>query len=518
VNGEAADVETIYNFIKERWHGLVRRDGTPYTADIRRAVQSSLTSNSSQSPLFVKLSETDQTMWGLAARAKAYLRERRRRRRMDHHHHQPQQHRPTTDEGESDDMDEDHRLSSYEYGRDHSDGGSNSSSSNGQNGSNASRQADKPKKRRRKKNHFSGIQQMIAEVMDRNGGAAPFDLILTECQKRWRTLRKRDGSPYNADPKRSINASLTKTPAYGQVFERDPHLDGHWRLTPASQRIWDQLKKNESDPTGPRPSSTLRTLIPPAGPTMSPVGLVEASEAQSEEEDTTEPIKNEGECQPSPAGFGTTVGTTTASINETGTATGGELGGDATQETISSGSVLPAPGLSPPFLVCYPHIIMRGDDGNGSCMADDEAIEVIPKSKKRIRYEEPDEPPLEEDELEYGEGTTAEAPKLGTMQAMVIRTIFKNGGTCEFQTILDSLYEKVEKDKTLMAAVNWVRVHRSNFPTGNEEEDRHNVKIFSRDERGNWSVPDAKLSSWVMKHKKKRMRVDKLLKRKRPDE
>jgi len=114
---------------------------------------------------------------------KAYLRERRRRRRMDHHHHQPQQHRPTTDEGESDDMDEDHRLSSYEYGRDHSDGGSNSSSSNGQNGSNASRQADKPKKRRRKKNHFSGIQQMIAEVMDRNGGAAPFDLILTECQK-----------------------------------------------------------------------------------------------------------------------------------------------------------------------------------------------------------------------------------------------------------------------------------------------------------------------------------------------
>jgi len=149
---------------------------------------------------------------------------------------------------------------------------------------------------------------------------------------------------------------------------------------------------------------------------MSPVGLVEASEAQSEEEDTTEPIKNEGECQPSPAGFGTTVGTTTASINETGTATGGELGGDATQETISSGSVLPAPGLSPPFLVCYPHIIMRGDDGNGSCMADDEAIEVIPKSKKRIRYEEPDEPPLEEDELEYGEGTTAEAPKLGTMQ------------------------------------------------------------------------------------------------------
>jgi len=46
-----------------------------------------------------------------------------------------------------------------------------------------------------------------------------------------------------------------------------------------------------------------------------------------------------------------------------------------------------------------------------------------------------------------------------------------------------------------MAAVNWVRVHRSNFPTGNEEEDRHNVKIFSRDERGNWSVPDAKVQS-----------------------
>ncbi len=52
----------------KRWQGLTRRDGTPYAADIRRAVQSSLFNNSSQSPIFVKLPETDQNTWGLAAR------------------------------------------------------------------------------------------------------------------------------------------------------------------------------------------------------------------------------------------------------------------------------------------------------------------------------------------------------------------------------------------------------------------------------------------------------------------
>lgn len=63
---------------------------------------------------------------------------------------------------------------------------------------------------------------------------SPWVRVVMLATQRWRTLRKRDGAPYNADPKRSINASLTKTPAYGQVFERDPHIEGFWRLTPGT--------------------------------------------------------------------------------------------------------------------------------------------------------------------------------------------------------------------------------------------------------------------------------------------
>jgi hypothetical protein len=59
----------------------------------------------------------------------------------------------------------------------------------------------------------------------------------------------------------------------------------------------------------------------------------------------------------------------------------------------------------------------------------------------------------------------------------------------------------VEKDKGLMSAVNWARVHRSNFPadgTNSEEEDDPNaVKVFARDEHGNWSVPDHKVGSYL---------------------
>jgi hypothetical protein len=56
--------------------------------------------------------------------------------------------------------------------------------------------------------------------------------------------------------------------------------------------------------------------------------------------------------------------------------------------------------------------------------------------------------------------------------------------------------QKVEKDKGLMSAVNWARVHRSNFPGDNnseEEEDQNAVKVFARNEQGNWSVPDLKV-------------------------
>lgn len=183
----------------KRWQGLTRRDGTPYAADIRRAVQSSLFNNSSQSPIFVKLPETDQNTWGLAARGvrlhnsalvvnkltpgtfveqKALLRERQQQLRM------AEQDQLIEDDEDDDEDDDDLRTPSF--GQANGNGGGHGlGSPNGNSGGAAS---DRPKKKRKKKNQFSGIQQMIAEVMERNGGSAPFETILGECQKVRRSL------------------------------------------------------------------------------------------------------------------------------------------------------------------------------------------------------------------------------------------------------------------------------------------------------------------------------------------
>jgi hypothetical protein len=172
----------------------------------------------------------------------------------------------------------------------------------------------------------------------------------------------------------------------------------------------------------------------------------------------------------------------------------------------------------------FPRGLIR-EDGSMAMVDEDEmeddAIDGR-RTKKRTRRDEGERDELEgdEDELEYGEGL-GEAPKLASMQAMVIRAIRKNGGSSSFKTIYDALCEvpgisllnhrimrgrliahapvhqqKVEKDKGLMSAVNWARVHRSNFPGDNnseEEDDQNAVKVFARNEQGNWSVPDLKV-------------------------
>lgn len=533
-NGEAADLESIYAYIKERWQGLTRRDGTPYAADIRRAVQSSLFNNSSQSPIFVKLPETDQNTWGLAARGKALLRERQQKMRM------AEQDQLIEDDEDDDEDDDDLRTPSFGQANGNGSGGHGLGSPNGNSGGAAS---DRPKKKRKKKNQFSGIQQMIAEVMERNGGSAPFETILGECQKRWRTLRKRDGAPYNADPKRSINASLTKTPAYGQVFERDPHIEGFWRLTPAAQKVWDQLKTGSVEPAqaavAPRvmmmPRMNLGALT---AASVSPVSAEMHAGSRHDDDDgdgdylvgngngNSRRLEERRELERERR-----ERRRLRESSEGGLGSSPQAGGKDSSSGFlaASTSTSPTDGLAAfahqaigdGSFTHFPRGLIR-EDGSMAMVDEDEmeddAIDGR-RTKKRTRRDEGERDELEgdEDELEYGEGL-GEAPKLASMQAMVIRAIRKNGGSSSFKTIYDALCEKVEKDKGLMSAVNWARVHRSNFPGDNnseEEDDQNAVKVFARNEQGNWSVPDLKLCDWVMKHKRKRIKVDKFVPKKK---
>ena len=88
-------------------------------------------------------------------------------------------------EDDEDDDEDDDDLRTPSFGQANGNGGHGLGSPNGNSGGAAS---DRPKKKRKKKNQFSGIQQMIAEVMERNGGSAPFETILGECQKVRRSL------------------------------------------------------------------------------------------------------------------------------------------------------------------------------------------------------------------------------------------------------------------------------------------------------------------------------------------
>lgn len=70
LEGGTCGLEKIYDYVKLRYDRLKRRDGSSYATNARRAIQASLSNNSSNRPIFqlVGSNQDDETLWALTER------------------------------------------------------------------------------------------------------------------------------------------------------------------------------------------------------------------------------------------------------------------------------------------------------------------------------------------------------------------------------------------------------------------------------------------------------------------
>ena len=70
LEGGTCGLEKIYDYVKLRYDRLKRRDGSSYATNARRAIQASLSNNSSNRPIFqlVGSNQDDETLWSLTDR------------------------------------------------------------------------------------------------------------------------------------------------------------------------------------------------------------------------------------------------------------------------------------------------------------------------------------------------------------------------------------------------------------------------------------------------------------------
>jgi len=75
LEGGTCGLEKIYEYVKPRYDRLKRRDGSSYATNARRAIQASLSNNSSNRPIFqlVGTNSDEETLWALTERGQESL-------------------------------------------------------------------------------------------------------------------------------------------------------------------------------------------------------------------------------------------------------------------------------------------------------------------------------------------------------------------------------------------------------------------------------------------------------------
>jgi hypothetical protein len=344
------------------------------------------------------------------------------------------------------------------------------------------------------------VQKLIADIIERNGGSATFEVIHDECVKKWHTLRRRDGTPYVADPKRSIHASLSKSPACGQVFERDERKEGHWRLTPDAVELYKYLKTTGEDfdreseseeeiQVDDSKSEKKRRREPAEGDSKKKVkgekndsGSTSPALSSSQEKkklaayNNNEEPEAEGESQPD---------------EEEEDASGSQPQSQSDKKATSAPTTRSSKKLKP------------------ASEEEEDMNEGKASTKKRKRRAAGGLPSRgkgaarPEGELDATDGEPTSALNITPLQELVIQIIHKHGGSCPYNRIVEELSERVTEDKTLMASLNWHNQRKSTIPTTAPGDKTMIVFKKSTDAAQNevWTVADPKLMSYVVNKK-----------------
>lgn len=126
---------------------------------------------------------------------------------------------------------------------------------------------------------MTGLQILIIEAIELNGGSATFDQIFEHVAKSFDNLRRRDGSPYTSDPKRAIQASLSNNPSSRPFFKKESKKGvSVWSLAKRSLDFWVDYKKKRE-----------QGLIDPT--TLSPLDDVDQDSKKGEDSDKDEEAK-----------------------------------------------------------------------------------------------------------------------------------------------------------------------------------------------------------------------------------
>eukprot|EP01087_Luapelamoeba_hula_P009168 TRINITY_DN2351_c0_g2_i5.p1 TRINITY_DN2351_c0_g2~~TRINITY_DN2351_c0_g2_i5.p1 ORF type:complete len:753 (+),score=146.13 TRINITY_DN2351_c0_g2_i5:159-2417(+) len=213
---------------------------------------------------------------------------------------------------------------------------------------------------------LSNVQQLIVDAILKHGGSASYDTIFAEATQRWSTLRRRDGSAYVADPKRSIDASLTKPARSGSVFEQHPTRDGVWQLSDKVAAFFSSSKPTKSKAAVEEEEEQHTAKGDPMTITE-PLASIAAITANTKQPESKEDMEEESE-----------------SDDEHNNKSEEDADSDGVEDSIQS--MLPGVSLTP-------------------------------------------------------------------LQALAIRVITKNGGSCPFSTILEAVTERMETDKRIAAFV-----------------------------------------------------------------
>jgi hypothetical protein len=83
---------------------------------------------------------------------------------------------------------------------------------------------------------LTDLQKLIWNGIEAHGGCASFDQVVAEVAKYYGNLRRRDGSPYHSDCRRSVQASLSAHPHHpGRVFVRHATNKDLWLIAPEAR-------------------------------------------------------------------------------------------------------------------------------------------------------------------------------------------------------------------------------------------------------------------------------------------
>eukprot|EP01118_Nematostelium_gracile_P003391 TRINITY_DN138_c1_g2_i1.p1 TRINITY_DN138_c1_g2~~TRINITY_DN138_c1_g2_i1.p1 ORF type:complete len:629 (+),score=232.77 TRINITY_DN138_c1_g2_i1:134-2020(+) len=98
---------------------------------------------------------------------------------------------------------------------------------------------------------LTDLQVFITEaILSEDGASTTFERIFDYVSKRWRYIRRRDGSNYTTDCRRAIQANLRHNPNHVALFRKDKKVSGNWTVCRTMEDAIEASKMRQAEKRG----------------------------------------------------------------------------------------------------------------------------------------------------------------------------------------------------------------------------------------------------------------------------